>query len=173
MSAQILASLTATDHALFRRLALGGPSARRSRRVWTAITNAGGFTTSVLAALLPLAAGGRWRALGVLATVTLAGSHLIVQLVKRTVRRARPSNGVGHAAIAAEPDAFSLPSGHSAAAMSVAFAWAVSFPALAPLFLALAMLVGVSRVRLGVHFPGDVLVGQLLAIATGLVALHL
>ena len=31
----------------------------------------------------------------------------------------------------------------------------------------IAVLIGMSRVRLGVHYPGDVLVGQLIAIATG------
>jgi undecaprenyl-diphosphatase len=35
--------------------------------------------------------------------------------------------------------------------------------------IVIATLVGASRVFLGVHYPGDVLVGQLIAIATALI----
>jgi undecaprenyl-diphosphatase len=66
----------------------------------------------------------------------------------------------------AEPDRFSFPSGHAAASMSVALGYGVTFPVLALPLLALALLVGFSRVRLGVHFPGDVLAGQVLALLT-------
>ena len=65
------------------------------------------------------------------------------------------------------PDRFSFPSGHAASVMSVAFIHAATFHSLAVPMLVLAALVGFSRVRLGVHYPGDVLVGQLIAIATG------
>jgi undecaprenyl-diphosphatase len=65
------------------------------------------------------------------------------------------------------PDRFSFPSGHSAAVMSVAFIHAANFHSLAVLMIVLATLVGFSRVKLGVHYPGDVLVGQLIAILTG------
>jgi undecaprenyl-diphosphatase len=66
----------------------------------------------------------------------------------------------------AEPDRFSFPSGHAAASMSVALGYGVTFPVLAVPLLVLALLVGFSRVRLGVHFPGDVLVGQMMAFLT-------
>jgi membrane-associated phospholipid phosphatase len=50
--------------------------------------------------------------------------------------------------------------------MSVAIAYGVAFPVwAAPVFL-LAVLVGFSRIRLRVHYPSDVLVGQVIAVAT-------
>ena len=67
-----------------------------------------------------------------------------------------------------EPDRFSFPSGHSAAAMSVAFVYAFAFPQLAIVLVPLAFLVGASRVCLGVHYPGDVLIGQLIAVLTAI-----
>ena len=87
--------------------------------------------------------------------------------MKRTVGRARPAESGMLCATVAEPDPFSFPSGHAAAAMSVALGYGVTFPRLALPLLLLALLVGFSRVRLGVHFPGDVLVGQALALTTG------
>ena len=102
------------------------------------------------------------------ALATLVISHLGVQLIKRTVSRPRPSRRETWASLVREPDKFSFPSGHSTAAMAVASAYALAFPELALPLVALAVLVGASRVFLGVHYPGDVLIGQLIAVATAL-----
>jgi len=164
----LLHRLAARDRALFLRWTIDAASATRSRRAWTALTHAGGATSTIVASTVPLTLHGAIRDAARLALAALVLSHLIVQLIKRTVGRPRPSRGASCAALVAEPDKFSFPSGHAAAAMAVAFGYAVVFPHVAvPLFI-LAALVGGSRVCLGVHYPGDVMAGQAIAIATGL-----
>ena len=106
------------------------------------------------------------ESVGASAALFLVLSHAVVQMVKRTVSRPRPSVHADGITLAVEPDRFSFPSGHSAAAMAVALAYAIAFPAFAAPLMILAMLVGASRVMLGVHYPGDVVMGQVLAVVT-------
>jgi undecaprenyl-diphosphatase len=131
------------------------------------MTHLGGTLCSIAAALLPLALirEGALHDAARHALLALVVSHFAVQLVKRTVNRRRPSLREAFAGHVTEPDRFSLPSGHSCAAMAVCFSYALVFPALALPLVTIATLVGASRVFLGVHYPADVLVGQMIAIA--------
>lgn len=168
MSTTVLTRLAARDQALFARCILASNS-RRARRFWIAVTYLGGAACSLAAAVIPLlVAHGGFAAAARHATTALIGSHVAVQLVKRTVGRPRPSS-LGVSSLVDDPDRFSFPSGHSAAAMSVAAAYALAFPVLAIPLIVLALHVGLSRVFLGVHYPGDVLIGQLIAVLTVLV----
>lgn len=171
-SATLFTRLADRDRALLARC-LVAPTAPRVRRLlWTTVTHLGGVSCSVLAATIPLVLGGRVAAASRQTLAVLVVSHLVVQLLKRTVSRPRPSNTLDCATLIVEPDRFSFPSGHSAAAMAVAFGYALAFPSLAAPLIAIAFLVGASRVFLGVHYPGDVLAGQLIAVLTG-IAWHL
>ncbi len=169
MVTTLLHRLDARDRALLGRWALDELSPIRETRAWRFLTHAGGARATILAVLGPAAVGGAGsRAAAVLAGATLLVSHLLVQLVKRRVLRERPTaQGLVQACVEV-PDRFSFPSGHSCAAMSVAFAYGLVFPALAAPLVLGATLVGFSRVRLGVHYPGDVVVGQALAILSAL-----
>jgi len=168
MANPLIQRLDARDRDLFQRWSLVEESSRVAQLFWTILTHLGGATCSVLAALLPIRAPGSLGVAARRAFAVLVVSHLIVQLVKRTVGRPRPSRGVDCRTLIDEPDRFSFPSGHSAAAMSVAFVYAMAFPHYASVLIPAAVLVGASRVCLGVHYPGDVLIGQLIALLTAL-----
>jgi undecaprenyl-diphosphatase len=163
----LLSRLDARDRQLFTRLTAAAHPSTASRRFWTALTHLGGTEFSIAAATAPFAVRGDFGSVGRPALATLVISHLIVQCIKRTVGRRRPARQLGIRALVAEPVRFSFPSGHSAAAMSVAFGYSIAFPSLAVVLLPLAFLVGMSRVCLGVHYPSDVFVGQLIAALSG------
>src|SRR5215471_16416348 len=164
----LFARLDARDRALFTRLSVFETASRGARVFWTAVTHLGGVISSVTVAGFPFVTRGSLMPEARQAMATLVVSHLIVQLVKRTVGRPRPARVLGDVALVVEPDQFSFPSGHAAAAMSVAIVYAFAFPALAGALIPIAMLVGVSRVCLGVHYPGDVLIGQVIAVLTAI-----
>jgi undecaprenyl-diphosphatase len=122
--------------------------------------------------LATLALVAKGSSLGPLRVVLAAAmANLAIALSKAYFRRPRPASEA--AALAGCPlafDRFSFPSGHT----TNAFAWAGcagSFaPALAPVFVGLACLIGVSRVLLRTHFPSDVVAGALIGWSLGLLA---
>jgi undecaprenyl-diphosphatase len=127
------------------------------------LTHLGGarFTLGVGLALMTF---GEPR-LGLAALLGNAGSHLLVQILKRAVARPRPCDPAGRPlALVDLPDAHSFPSGHAAAATAVAGVVALAHPLTAPLALPLAGLVAYSRVALRVHHLSDVLAGVALGL---------
>lgn len=96
------------------------------------------------------------------------GAAFLAQLIKRSTKRRRPNAGIrGFAALVENPDAFSFPSGHTAASVALAVAWAGEGSGLGLLASAFAALVGFSRVYLGVHYPLDVMAGAVLGLTAG------
>lgn len=136
----------------------------RLDRVVSHLTHLGGAAATLSATALMLAVPApAWNVAGRRAAFALAGSHVCVQLLKRSISRPRPLLPVGIQSLVEAPDRFSFPSGHAAAALSVALGAAVAMPAAAPWLLGLGAVVGMSRCYLGVHYPGDVLAGWILA----------
>lgn len=94
-------------------------------------------------------------------------------LLKNTIRRDRPCHRLeGFSALIEPSDTFSLPSGHAAAAFLFALVLGTYYPVVAPLAFFMAALIGLSRVLLGVHYPGDIAAGALLGLGSGLLALQ-
>ena len=98
----------------------------------------------------------------------------LYRTLKRWTRRPRPFRA--HADITAyiaPLDEFSFPSGHTLHAVSFSVVALAYFPMLAPLLLTFTVLVALSRVVLGLHYPSDVLAATLVGTALGLASLWL
>jgi membrane-associated phospholipid phosphatase len=111
--------------------------------------------------LLPLA--------GLAGTIAVLLGSVLSGAIKEAVGRLRPPFAdPSFVAATIAPDTPSFPSGHTTTAFAAAAAVGVFSPRLRVPLYALAALVGLSRIYLGVHFGLDVLVGAVLGIAIGL-----
>jgi membrane-associated phospholipid phosphatase len=148
---------------------------RGSRPVWLdwsmlGFTQIGsGFAALVIGLFLYLT-GNRLAAYElILGTLTL---WIVVELVKTIVRRSRPFISVTKARIIGyRSTGRSFPSGHTAQAFFVATLMVSHFHpnAWVAFFLyTVALLVGITRMYVGAHYPRDVLAGAILGFSWGL-----
>ncbi len=99
----------------------------------------------------------------------VAAAGIFVTIFKELFDRARPPVA-GIDAVGVIPASASFPSGHSATAFAAAVAVGLFYPRLRRPLLALAAIVALSRVYLGVHYASDVVAGSLLGVLLGLAA---
>jgi undecaprenyl-diphosphatase len=103
---------------------------------------------------------------GLVAVGVAAG---LTSLLKELFDRVRPALADrGIEALVPTPESASFPSGHAATAFAAAVAVGAFYPRFRWPLLGLAVLVGLSRIYLGVHYALDVLAGAALGIAVGL-----
>ncbi len=95
-------------------------------------------------------------------------------LVKRSVKRPRPFEVHGSVKFLIKPpDKFSFPSGHTAGAFLVSGVLSYFIPAVLVFVFIWALMVGISRIVLGVHYPSDVLAGAILGLGAAFAAIAL
>ena len=142
-----------------------------------------GYGALDIGMLVVLAVYGWWdgnpglRARGMAGALTVTGAGLLDQVLKNVACRARPSAshaGAFFSSFPCFPASYayaSFPSGHATTAFATALLLAFWYPRQSGLFIGLAVLVGLSRVALGAHFPSDVLAGAVLGSGVAL-AVH-
>jgi undecaprenyl-diphosphatase len=116
-----------------------------------------------LIATLPVAYGHRGAEASTHMLATGALALVLYKLLKRHTRRPRPYEHCPaiHQRVPVL-DRYSFPSGHTLHAVSFSLIALHYFPGLAWLLLPFTLLVALSRVVLGLHYPTDVLIATLL-----------
>jgi undecaprenyl-diphosphatase len=115
---------------------------------------------------------GMWGAFGLalLTGVTTLAADSLSFAVKDLTHRTRPFEAHPEIHPLYVVHSSSVPAGHAATAFAGAVLLSFVAPRLAPLFVGLALVIGFSRVYVGVHYPTDVLAGAVLGSLVGAAA---
>lgn len=163
-----LATLDALDRRVSRRMT-ATIRADGSVRPWIVpvrrFSQAGSYGVGWVAAFVVIGALTDGIVPALVAGACVLATLVLNTVVKRLIRRPRPTiQAIKHA-----PSSWSMPSAHTAMAMVGAATMSVLVPELAPLLWIVAVLLGVSRVVLGMHFVGDVVAGAVFGLVLSLV----
>jgi undecaprenyl-diphosphatase len=133
----------------------------------------GGFWAAMALGLVLLRGVGVLPWLIQVAATAIVGV-LIYKLLKHFLVRERPYISHGEIRLGAAPlDRYSFPSGHTLHAVSFTLLFCHVEPVLALVALPFAVLVAISRVILGLHYPSDVLVGAAIGMTLAQVSISL
>lgn len=111
-----------------------------------------------------------FKNIGVEIFVVLSISQIIVHSLKRLLSRERPYKILEQLnTFGINLKDYSFPSGHSAASFSIATTIALNIPRVSIVVFFLAIIVAISRIYLGVHYPTDVAAGIVIGLLTSII----
>ena len=102
--------------------------------------------------------------------IALFIAYFASEILKFILARPRPYEVLSGARHITDVTGYSLPSGHATAAFAAFTVIGIKYGYLY-IFLGLAVVVAISRIYMGVHYPSDVLAGALLGIFCSLIVL--
>ncbi|MCI3920669.1 phosphatase PAP2 family protein [Paenibacillus sp. TRM 82003] len=132
------------------------------------ITHLGGATATIILTLsIWMFAPKSVSTVGMQAFIALALSHIPVAIVKKLYPRLRPYIVLPDARTCNKPlKDHSFPSGHTTAIFSVVAPFVIAFNWLGFILIPVAMVIGMSRMYLGLHYPSDVAAGCVIGCVT-------
>lgn len=140
------------------------------RFMYRATTLGGAMFSSLLVLILIFIGSSNIRLIGFELLCTLTISQIIVHSLKMLMSRERPYKIIEQLnTFGINLKDYSFPSGHTTAAISMATTIGLSMPRLSLIVFTLAVIVAISRIYLGVHYPTDVAAGIIIGFATALV----
>jgi undecaprenyl-diphosphatase len=170
---QLLSVLQHADLKLFGRLFKLGekrlivPFARALSR------SGDGYLHLLVPLLLGLSGAAQLDRLLTLLLLALAVERALYFSLKNSLRRRRPADYLpGFRSLVTASDQFSFPSGHTSAAFLLATSLCLVYGEPSLVMYGWATGVALSRVVLGVHFPGDTVAGALMGTTTAIGCAH-
>jgi undecaprenyl-diphosphatase len=154
---------------------LNGVRSRGLLRLFSIVSRLGNgyFWLAVALALLAADGAGAWPAVRHLTLATAVGLSLY-KLLKARTGRPRPFNAEDGFHLTITPlDELSFPSGHTLHAVAFTLVLYAYYPLAFWLVLPFTVLVALSRVVLGLHYPSDVAAGVALGSLVALVVLRI
>ncbi len=143
--------------------------------ILTRITHLGGARATIsLAILTYVLASQPWKFVGLQCMIALALSHLPVAVIKKKYPRKRPYLVLPASIICKNPlTDHSFPSGHTTAIFSILIPLVLAIPLLGLLLIPLGLIVGLSRIYLGLHYPSDCIAGCFIGTVTAVLTASL
>lgn len=167
---ELLLELGALDRAVYQAVAttpttnLDVPFRRLSRAA------DGGALWLAMSAVLAATRGPRGRRVASEGVASLAVTAVAVNLGAKSLFRRRRPDRAGHDLTPARrvhhPTSHSFPSGHSATSFAFAYTIGRHLPFIGVPIRLVAAAAAYSRVHIGVHYPGDVIVGSVMGAGT-------